>query len=192
MKRLLSLLLFASLFCFGSCRDPDMDIDIDGYRYSSVRLGGVETYFNRSNRGSIVYFCSRNCDGMTSDATEDLYCYELAIDVFLPDTMAFEGKRFLLSNPHTRESMLQEWESLLVNPSEGQIIDKPYVYLSLYRCWTIDADDKVFKRFVKPFYGIDGWVEITKLGTNYGAKFECMAVSDNDSECIKVSGFCGK
>ena len=63
MKRLLSLLLFASLFCFGSCKDPDMDIDIDGYRYSSVRLGGVETYFNRSNRGSIVYFCSRNCDG---------------------------------------------------------------------------------------------------------------------------------
>lgn len=188
------LLLFVS-----SCgHSEDARLDINGYSYyhHSVEFGREVNNNQTVQEKDSIRYLSISADEMFNTATSDLYEYDLSIDIFLPDTTLFEGKKYSLSDPLEKEFVLELWNNLSADATNKIIFNKPNVFITIYRWWYVHVDGYskgVTVRNVKEFSGLDGWVTINKNENNkYETQFECIVVSEEDGETFKVSGYCGR
>lgn len=201
MKKVDSLSFIAGillLFVSSCAPSKDARLDINGYSYyhHSVQLGREVNNNQTIQEKDNIRYLSISADEMFNTATSDLYAYNLSIDIFLPDTALFEGKRFSLSDPLEKDLVLESWNNLSTDAMSKIMFEKPNVFITIYRWWYMQVggfSKGLTVRNVKEFSGLDGWVTINKNGNNkYETQFECIVVSEEDGETSKISGYCGK
>ena len=178
---LISLAIIGLLLTY-SCKDPLQVLETEGYQYNVESVLRSGSSLERIKEGDVSCFHFQSGD-MYTEATEDLYRYNVEFVVIIKDSAFVGGAKIPLSANDYR----QKW--FVSYPNGFGDIDNTEASLCLRRTW---ADGAVAKgssySYEKLFIAIDGWVRIVCYSILYGAEYGCRVVAESDGEVLDIHG----
>ena len=179
---LITLAVIGLLFIV-SCGDSLDVLETEGRQYNNTATLRSDSYLERTSEGDVSCFHFQSGE-MLTEATEDLYRYNVEFVVIIKDSDFTSGEKI----PFSANDFQQKW--YVRYPRGFEDVEKTEASLCLYRTWLVGALAKGYSTtyYEKNFYAIDGWVRIVGYSKHYGAEYECRVVAESDGEVLKLHG----
>ena len=176
-------LLFELLF-LNSCEDGPVSLETEGYHYyyGESTFFRPQYYLERIREGDVSCFFFHS-GKMFTEATGDLYEYNVEFAVIVRDSAFISGEKISLSANDYQQKWFDRY------PQGFEDTEKTEASLCLYRTWSDGATAKgIAASYNKRFVAIDGWVRIVGYSKHYGAEYECRVVAESDGEILDIRG----